>query len=86
RAGSGGGALLTESLAGARLVLGDRRVRALMLLFWLPPMFVVAPEALAAPYADVIGAGPAALGLLLCAMAVGHVGAELFVGSALRPR
>ncbi|MFD5900333.1 MFS transporter [Streptomyces microflavus] len=86
RAGSGGGALLTESLAGARLVLGDRRVRALMLLFWLPPMFVVAPEALAAPYADGIGAGPAALGLLLCAMAVGHVGAELFVGSALRPR
>ncbi|CAM5460450.1 hypothetical protein SVIOM74S_03868 [Streptomyces violarus] len=57
-----------------------------MLLFWLPPMFVVAPEALAAPYADGIGAGPAALGLLLCAMAVGHVGAELFVGSALRPR
>lgn len=86
RTGSGGGALLTESLAGARLVLGNRRVRALMLLFWLPPMFVVAPEALAAPYADGIGAGPAALGLLLCAMAVGHVGAELFVGSVLRPR
>ncbi|WP_411080859.1 MFS transporter [Streptomyces sp. cmx-18-6] len=86
RAGSGGGALLTESLAGARLVLGDRRIRALMLLSWLPAMFVVAPEALAAPYADGIGAGPAATGLLLSAMAVGHVGAELFVGSALRPR
>ncbi|MFJ8843656.1 MFS transporter [Streptomyces cyaneofuscatus] len=86
RAGSGGGALLRESLSGARLVLGDRRIRALMLLFWLPPMFVVAPEALAAPYVAEIGAGPAALGLLLCAMAVGHVGAELFVGSALRPR
>ncbi|MCQ1577488.1 MFS transporter [Streptomyces parvus] len=84
--GGGGGALLKESLSGARLVLGDRRIRALMLLFWLPAMFVVAPEALAAPYADAIGAPPAALGLLLCAMAVGHIGAELFVGSALSPR
>ncbi|MEU2148504.1 MULTISPECIES: MFS transporter [Streptomyces albovinaceus subgroup] len=81
-----GGTLLKESLSGARLVLGDRRIRALMLLFWLPAMFVVAPEALAAPYADAIGAPPAALGLLLCAMAVGHIGAELFVGSALSPR
>ncbi|PWS41192.1 MFS transporter [Streptomyces sp. ZEA17I] len=86
-ASSGGGAtLLGESLSGARLVLGNRRVRALLLLFWLPAMFVVAPEALAAPYADAIGAPPAALGLLLCAMAVGHVGAELFVGAGLRPR
>ncbi|MFD3819039.1 MFS transporter [Streptomyces rubiginosohelvolus] len=83
---SAGGTLLKESLSGARLVLGDRRIRALMLLFWLPAMFVVAPEALAAPYADAIGASPAALGLLLCAMAVGHIGAELFVGSALSPR
>ncbi|MFD5984204.1 MFS transporter [Streptomyces cyaneofuscatus] len=86
RLGSGSATLLRESLSGARLVLGDRRVRALLLLFWLPAMFVVAPEALAAPYVAEIGAGPAALGLLLCAMAVGHVGAELFVGSALRPR
>lgn len=92
RAGAGGGGggrgknLLKESLSGARLVLGDRRIRALTLLFWLPAMFVVAPEALAAPYADEIGAPPAALGLLLCAMAAGHIGAELFVGSALSPR
>ncbi|MGW9300122.1 MFS transporter [Streptomyces cyaneofuscatus] len=86
RAGSGSATLLRESLSGARLILGDRRIRALLLLLWLPAMFVVAPEALAAPYVAEIDAGPAALGLLLCAMAVGHVGAELFVGSALRPR
>ncbi|MFE2973955.1 MFS transporter [Streptomyces sp. NPDC059258] len=84
--GESGGTLLKESLSGARLVLGDRRIRALMLLLWLPAMFVVAPEALAAPYADAIGASPAALGLLFCAMAVGHIGAELFVGAALSPR
>lgn len=87
RAGRGGGStLLRESLSGARLVLGHRRVRALMLLFWLPPLFVVAPEAVAAPYADEIGVGPAALGLLMCAMPVGHIAAELYAGSALRPR
>ncbi|MFE9723114.1 MFS transporter [Streptomyces sp. NPDC005794] len=80
-----GGALLAQSLAGARAVLGDRRIRGLLLLFWVPAFFVVAPEALAAPYADAIGAGPATVGLLMCAMAVGHIGAELYVGAALRP-
>lgn len=85
-AGEGSGPLLAESLAGARAVLGDRRVRGLLLLFWVPAFFVVAPEALAAPYADAIGAGPAALGLLMGAMAVGHIGAELYVGTALGPR
>ncbi|MEV0781431.1 MFS transporter [Streptomyces sp. NPDC050423] len=87
RTGGGqGGTLLRESLSGARLVLGDRRIRALLLLFWLPPVFVVAPEALAAPYAEEIGAGTVALGLLMCAMPVGQIAAELYVGAVLSPR
>ncbi|MFE2942647.1 MFS transporter [Streptomyces sp. NPDC059255] len=85
-AGRHGGSLLRESLGGARLLLGDRRTRALLLLFWLPAMFVVAPEALAAPYADSLGLGPAALGLMMCAMPVGHIVAELYVGTVLSPR
>ncbi|MGW1104393.1 MFS transporter [Streptomyces sp. NPDC002540] len=84
--GDSGGALLKESLAGARIVLADRRIRALMLLFWVPALFVVAPEALAAPYAHEIGLGPAALGLLMCAMPVGHIAAELYAGAVLTPR
>ncbi|MFJ6850010.1 MFS transporter [Streptomyces sp. NPDC091271] len=84
--GDAGGTLLKESLAGARAVLGDRRIRGLLLLFWVPAFFVVAPEALAAPYAAEIGAGPAVVGLLMCAMAVGHIGAELYVATALGPR
>ncbi|AGJ57347.1 MFS transporter [Streptomyces sp. NPDC053741] len=80
------GPLLAESLAGAGALLGDRRIRGLLLLFWVPAFFVVAPEALAAPYVEAIGAGPAALGLLMCAMAVGHIGTELYVGTALGPR
>ncbi|WP_203182517.1 MFS transporter [Streptomyces pratensis] len=85
-AGDAGGALLKDSLAGARAVLGDRRIRGLLLLFWVPAFFVVAPEALAAPYAEAIGAGPAVLGVLMCSTAIGHIGAELYVGTALGPR
>ncbi|MEU6824358.1 MFS transporter [Streptomyces atriruber] len=83
RGNSGGGALVRYSLGGAREVLGNRRVRALLLLFWVPPMFLVAPEVLAAPYADEIGVGVAGVGLLMCALPVGTIAAELYAGSAL---
>ncbi|WP_078913508.1 MULTISPECIES: MFS transporter [unclassified Streptomyces] len=76
----------TSPLAGARAVLGRRRLRALMLLFWLPPVFLVVPEALLAPYADGIGVGTAALGLMMCAMPVGTIAGELWAGSALTAR
>ncbi|MFJ8014195.1 MFS transporter [Streptomyces sp. NPDC096339] len=76
----------TSPLAGARAVLGDRRLRALTLLSWLPPLFLVVPEALLAPYAAGIGAGTAALGLLMCAMPVGTIAGELWAGSALTAR
>ncbi|MEU6378467.1 MFS transporter [Streptomyces sp. NPDC046909] len=81
----GGGALVTESLRGARQVLANRRVRVLLLLFWLPPMFSVVPEALAAPYADELGAGSVGLGLLMCALPVGTIAGELWAGARLRP-
>ncbi|MFD7259708.1 MFS transporter [Streptomyces sp. NPDC059874] len=76
----------TSPLAGARAVFGNRRLRALTLLFWVPPMFVVVPEALLAPYAAGIGAGTAVLGLLMCAMPVGTIAGELWAGSALTAR
>ncbi|MFF9848588.1 MFS transporter [Streptomyces litmocidini] len=70
-------------LAGTWVVLRNRRVRALMLMFWVPPLFAVVPEALAAPYADEIGVSTAALGLLMCALPVGTIAGELFAGSFL---
>ncbi|MFF4098331.1 MFS transporter [Streptomyces sp. NPDC001903] len=76
----------TSPLAGLRAVLADRRLRALTLLFWLPPVFVIAPEALLAPYADGIGAGTAALGVMMCALPVGTIAGELWAGSVLGPR
>ncbi|MFD5408523.1 MFS transporter [Streptomyces nojiriensis] len=76
----------TSPLAGLRAVLGRRRLRALMLLFWLPPVFLVVPEALLAPYADGVGVGTAALGLMMCALPVGTIAGELWAGSALTAR
>ncbi|WEO95241.1 MFS transporter [Streptomyces sp. FXJ1.172] len=70
---------------GARRPAGDRRIRVLLLVFWLPAAFSVVPEALAAPYADVLGAGSGGLGLLMCALPVGTVAGELFAGARLRP-
>ncbi|MEU9121908.1 MFS transporter [Streptomyces sp. NPDC048506] len=84
--GQAPGALLGDSLGGVRRLWADRRVRALLLLTWLPPTFVVIPEALLVPYADRLGVGPAGAGLLMCSMPVGAVLAEGLVGSFLGPR
>jgi predicted MFS family arabinose efflux permease len=65
--------------AGLVEIATDRRRRALVVLAWLVGWYVV-PEALAAPYADGLGAGPAVVGLLMAADALGSVlGAWLFV-------
>ncbi|MCT2581555.1 MFS transporter [Actinophytocola gossypii] len=66
----------TVAVLGA--IAGDRRRRALVLLAWLVGWYVV-PESLAAPYADQLGAGPAAVGVLMAADPLGSVlGAWLF--------
>ncbi|MFK0160181.1 MFS transporter [Streptomyces sp. NPDC090493] len=70
---------------GTRQLLADRRIRLLLLLFWIPAMFAVVPEALAAPYADALGTGSPGLGLLMCALPVGTVAGELYAGARLGP-
>ncbi|MGW6244742.1 MFS transporter [Streptomyces roseolus] len=74
-----------EGLGATWSLLRDRRIRRLMLLFWVPPLFVVVPEALAAPYADGLGVSTAALGLLMCALPVGTIAGELLAGALLSP-
>ncbi|MGW1799666.1 hypothetical protein ACWCQN_27755 [Streptomyces sp. NPDC001984] len=69
-----------EGGRGGRFV--ERRVRVLLLLFWMPAMFSVVPEAPAAPYADALGAGSPGLGLLMCALPVCTVAGELFLRPA----
>ncbi|MEU9855034.1 MFS transporter [Streptomyces sp. NPDC047974] len=74
-----------EGVGATWSLLRDRRIRRLMLLFWVPPLFVVVPEALAAPYADGLGVSTVALGLLMCAMPVGTIAGELLAGALLSP-
>ncbi|MGH3616380.1 MAG: MFS transporter [Pseudonocardia sp.] len=66
-------------LTGIWVIFTDPRRRALVILAWLVGCYIV-PEALAAPYAAQVGAGPAAVGLLMAAHPVGSViGVWLFV-------
>ncbi|MDX3073186.1 MFS transporter [Streptomyces sp. MI02-7b] len=70
---------------GTGRLLADRRVRSLLLVGWVPSFFAVVPEALAAPYAESVGAGTTGLGLFMAAMPVGMVLGELLAGGYLSP-
>jgi predicted MFS family arabinose efflux permease len=74
-----------DSLAGVRLALGSPTLRPLLLFYWLPPAFTIAPEALAAPYVARLGGSPTAVGLLLASAAAGSVAGMLTAGSRLSP-
>ncbi|GAA4512542.1 MFS transporter [Actinoallomurus oryzae] len=82
---SGGGAMMRESIASAGRLFGDARIRALLLMWWTPPMFFVVAEGVAAPFADATGAGPVGFGLFLAAMPAGTVVGEVLTGVLLRP-
>jgi hypothetical protein len=79
------GALLRRSLASSGQLLSHPRIRALMLMWWVPPMFFSVAEGVAAPFADAAGAGSAGFGLLLAAMPAGTVVSEMLAGTLLRP-
>jgi len=81
-----GGRALFASLRGTRALWADRRIRALLLYAWVPPMFVVFSEALMTPFAAVRHAGPVGLGLLMCGMPIGAITAEAVVGAFVSPR
>lgn len=72
------GLLLSDMIAGTRLIFG-RRDLALLTAFGMLAVFLVVPEGLAVPYAAELGGGAAAAGLLLAAGPLGGVvGALLF--------
>lgn len=76
--GRGTGSGYRDVLSGVTDIATDPRRRALVLLVWMVGLYVV-PEALAAPYAAQIGAGPTVVGLLMAADPLGSVlGAWLF--------
>ncbi|MYS22559.1 Predicted arabinose efflux permease, MFS family [Streptomyces sp. DvalAA-14] len=82
---TGSGAMMRDSIASAGRLFGSPRIRALLLMWWLPPMFCVVAEGVAAPFADASGAGTAGFGVLLAAMPAGTVIGELTAGTLLGP-
>jgi MFS family permease len=76
---AGPAAYFATILAGAKLVASDRRLRILLGLGWLAGLFVV-PEGVAAPYAEALGGGARATGLLMASMPAGTaVGTYIFM-------
>ncbi|MEV6007627.1 MFS transporter [Streptomyces sp. NPDC051976] len=82
---SGGGAMMRQSIVSAGQLLGNPRTRALLLMWWVPPMFFVAAEGVGAPFAAAAGAGPVGFGLFLAAMPAGTVAGEVLAGTLFSP-
>jgi hypothetical protein len=74
---SGGQPLLNDSIRGAREVFRSAELRRLLLLGWLAPMCIVAPEAVAAPYVAGHHGSPAAVGWWLVALPIGLIAGDL---------
>jgi predicted MFS family arabinose efflux permease len=66
------------------VVFRDPQLRQLVLLAWLAAFWVV-PEGLAAPYADALGGGGTAVGLLLAAAPAGTVLGSLVLTRLVAP-
>lgn len=77
--------LTRDTVAGLRMVLGHRTLRAYMLLTWLSAGFAYAPEGLAAPLARTYDGGAFLVGVLLAASPVGTIVGGFVIVRALTP-
>jgi hypothetical protein len=75
-----------DSLAGLRAALAHRPTRRVLLFIWLVPACAVAPEALAAPYATLVGQPSRAAGFLLMGIPIGTVLADVVAARLLTSR
>lgn len=82
---SGNGALMRDSLASAGRLLAMPRIRALLLMWWVPPMFFTLAEGVAAPFVKDASAGSLGFGIFLAAMPAGTVLSEMLAGTLLGP-
>jgi MFS family permease len=83
--GGPGTALMRESLAASGRLMSHPRIRALLLMWWVPPMFFGVAEGVAVPFASDAGAGSVGYGIFLAAMPVGSVVGQMVAGSLLGP-
>lgn len=82
---TGNGRLMRESIASAGRLMAEPRIRALLLMWWVPPMFFIVAEGLAAPFAKAAGIGTVGFGLFLAAMPAGTAVSEVLAGTMLSP-
>jgi MFS family permease len=82
---TGSGRLMRESIASSRRLMADPRIRALLLLWWVPPMFFIVAEGLATPFTQEAGIGTVGFGLFLAAMPAGTAISEVLAGTLLSP-
>lgn len=82
---SGSGALMRDSLGSAGQLLAHPRIRALLLMWWVPPMFFTLAEGVAAPLVHDASAGALGFGIFLAAMPAGTVLSEVLAGTVLGP-
>ena len=72
--------LLGDAVAGLRVVAADRRRFGPLLLGIAGAAYIVVPEGIATAYAHLLGFGAAVVGLLMAAVALGHVVGAVLVG------
>lgn len=77
--------LLRDTADGARVVFGDPRLRAYVLMFWGASSFTYAYEAIAVPYATQLGAGARTAGLILAAGPLGQMTGTFILSRLLPP-
>jgi MFS family permease len=75
-----------ESWRTNRALLRDGTIRALLLIQWLPPLFVVGAEALIVAYTDLRGWNAGSAGLLLACSPAGMLVGHLVIGRFLGPQ
>ena len=80
------GSMARDSLAGLRMVFAHLPTRRILMFSCLVPACVVAPEALAAPYAAHIGQPARAAGFLLMGLPIGTVAADIVAARLLTSR
>jgi len=81
----GDGRVLAQSWATNKLLIGNRTVRQLLLIHWLPPAFVVGAQASVVAYSAGRGFTSTVAGLLLACAPAGMLVGDLVVGRFMRP-
>lgn len=77
--------VLRQSWTGNRVLLGDRAVRRLLIVQWLPASLFVGAESLLVPYGAARGFSTGTPGLLLACVPAGMLAGNLVFGRLVRP-